>query len=124
MPRKFASPTTLLHILKELPSRAHPYERHPVRFATTPPRRQPMSLEPEPVRSSPSNNDTSAEVLNSLVSAIQDPETFEATASSIFEAHDVEPSVAAALMRLTKPKRRTVIAGRPVERCVGCIFQA
>ena len=91
-----------------------------MRFASASPRRKSTSLEPEPVRPPSSNTSTSAEVLNGLVSALQDPETFEAAASSIFATHNVEPSVASALMQLVKqkPKQRSTKNSRPVERYV------
>lgn len=94
-----------------------------MRFATASPRHKSMSLEPEPVRPNHSNISTSAGVLNGLLSALQDPETFEASASSIFAAHDVEPSVAAALMQLAKHKQKSVVVGRPVERYVEYIYR-
>lgn len=95
-----------------------------MRFATASPRHKSTSLEPEPVHSSSSDTGTPAEVLNRLMSALQDPETFEASASSIFATYNVEPSVASALMQLVKPKQRTATSSRPVERYVERIFHA
>lgn len=91
------SPGSKLHL-----SRAKPYDRPPSKPALNPPRR---SLSPPLAGddSGPSGSDAAAQFLTSLVPTImRDPTALESSVSSICAAHNVDPTIAASLVRVVR----------------------
>lgn len=87
-------------------SRAHPYERHTVRYSTPVTRASPHPL------STPTQGNTT-ELLKALLPAlIRDPATYEESLSSICAAHNVDPSVVSAVRYAVEQGS----PGRPLKR--------